>query len=93
VFENLASNMRIIYKMMAKVFARNQQTKFFAREDSLACDEDVENEKKKIDNMFPTAYRNYNLLMKNVSKYYDDFLAVNEICVGIQSSECFGLLG
>ncbi|KAG5670264.1 hypothetical protein PVAND_000541 [Polypedilum vanderplanki] len=43
--------------------------------------------------MMLSDYQNYNLVMKNVSKYYGDFLAVNQLCIGIGSGECFGLLG
>lgn len=31
--------------------------------------------------------------MKNVTRYYGDFVAVNKLCTAINHSECFGLLG
>jgi ATP-binding cassette subfamily A (ABC1) protein 3 len=56
-------------------------------------DVDVKNEKERINSMLQNDYQNYNLVMKNVTKYYKDFLAVNQLCIGIQPNECFGLLG
>lgn len=56
-------------------------------------DIDVKQEKERINSILSSDYDNYNLIMKNVSKYYKDFLAVNQLCVGIKSCECFGLLG
>lgn len=56
-------------------------------------DPDVKNEKERINSMLPSDYQNHALIMKNVSKYYKDFLAVNQLCIGIKSCECFGLLG
>lgn len=54
---------------------------------------DVEFEKERINVMSPDDYSNYNLVMKNMSKSYKSFLAVNQLCVGLESYECFGLLG
>lgn len=56
-------------------------------------DDDVKREKELINNMEPSDYKNHTLVMKNVTKYYKNFLAVNQLSVGIKSSECFGLLG
>ena len=56
-------------------------------------DEDVKYEKERINSMRPEDYLNYNLVMKNMTRYYKDFMAVNQLCVGIKHSECFGLLG
>lgn len=61
--------------------------------DTVDDDEDVKHEKEKVNAMLSNDYENYNLIMKNMSKYYKDFLAVNQLCIGIQSYECFGLLG
>lgn len=56
-------------------------------------DVDVKNEKEKVNNMEVSVYNDYSLVLKNVSKYYKDFLAVNQLCIGIKPGECFGLLG
>ena len=57
------------------------------------CDLDVWGEKESVNFMLPENYKNFNLVMKNVSLKYGDFKAVNQLCVGIKHSECFGLLG
>lgn len=36
---------------------------------------------------------NYNLVMRDLTKYYKNFLAVNNLSVAIDRYECFGLLG
>ena len=33
------------------------------------------------------------IVIKNLKKYYDTFLAVDEVCVSVENQECFGLLG
>ncbi|XP_069685343.1 phospholipid-transporting ATPase ABCA3-like isoform X4 [Periplaneta americana] len=35
----------------------------------------------------------YDLVLKDVTKYYGKFLAVNKLCLGVKKGECFGLLG
>lgn len=54
-------------------------------------DSDVMNEKNKIRSI--TAYSDSNLIVKDFTKFYGNTLAVNQICVGVERSECFGLLG
>ncbi|XP_055389657.1 phospholipid-transporting ATPase ABCA3-like isoform X2 [Condylostylus longicornis] len=56
-------------------------------------DEDVINEKLRISQMSKDDIQNTNIVLDKVTKYYWNFRAVNEISVGIKSSECFGLLG
>jgi ATP-binding cassette subfamily A (ABC1) protein 3 len=34
-----------------------------------------------------------NLVMKDFTKFYGNFMAVNQLCVGVDRGECFGLLG
>lgn len=54
-------------------------------------DVDVKIEKEKINSMAESDYNDYSLILKNVSKYYKDFLAVNQLCIGISPGECFGM--
>ncbi|KAL3284408.1 hypothetical protein HHI36_018568 [Cryptolaemus montrouzieri] len=57
-------------------------------------DSDVSNEKMKIRNASESQLRQvYTLALKDVTRYYGDFLAVNGLCLGIKEYECFGLLG
>ncbi|XP_075155305.1 ATP binding cassette subfamily A member 3 isoform X2 [Haematobia irritans] len=56
-------------------------------------DDDVENEKERILNMTPSELTVQNLVLDRVTKYYDNFLAVNQISLCVKPVECFGLLG
>jgi ATP-binding cassette subfamily A (ABC1) protein 3 len=56
-------------------------------------DADVLKEKQRIDNASHGDISSMSLVLKNMTKYYKKFLAVNQISVGINHSECFGLLG
>lgn len=62
--------------------------------DTMEEDTDVKHEREKIRNATCEDYsKDYVLVMKDVTKYYKKLLAVNQICLGIKKSECFGLLG
>lgn len=37
--------------------------------------------------------KEYKVVLKDVTKHYGSFLAVNKLCLGIKAFECFGLLG
>lgn len=37
--------------------------------------------------------QDYNIVVKDLTKYYKNHLAVNGLCLGIKEAECFGLLG
>lgn len=54
---------------------------------------DVAEERKKIDNFNETTMNQYALVMKDVTKYYEEFVAVNRLCLSVTNYECFGLLG
>ncbi|XP_045462662.1 phospholipid-transporting ATPase ABCA3-like isoform X2 [Harmonia axyridis] len=57
-------------------------------------DSDVADEKERIRNCSELQLRqNHALVLKDVTRYYGRFLAVNGLCLGIKESECFGLLG
>ncbi|KAK4876910.1 hypothetical protein RN001_009416 [Aquatica leii] len=56
-------------------------------------DEDVQDENDRVKNMLPMEIGSTALIMKNVTKFYKDYLAVDSICLGVNKSECFGLLG
>lgn len=61
--------------------------------DTEELDSDVKQEKEMVNYMSSGDFSDYNLVMQNVTKFYGDFLAVNQLCTGIKHSECFGLLG
>ncbi|XP_055389641.1 phospholipid-transporting ATPase ABCA3-like [Condylostylus longicornis] len=60
---------------------------------SAETDEDVKEEKLRVARMSPDEVRNTNLVVDCITKYYWKFLAVNNISVAVEHSECFGLLG
>lgn len=101
-FEILYYKFRMIYRGIGKLFQKKVTEVTDTTVDNNFVDnnivaevedEDVKFEKERINNMAPNDYKNYNLIMKNMTRYYGDFKAVNELCVGIKHSECFGLLG
>ncbi|XP_055529126.1 phospholipid-transporting ATPase ABCA1-like [Wyeomyia smithii] len=56
-------------------------------------DSDVQAEKQRVERMTETERSETNLVAHQMTKYYNRFLAVNQLSVGIKSYECFGLLG
>lgn len=50
-------------------------------------------EKKKLRMFGPYYIAKNNLVIKDLSKFYGNFMAVNQLCVGVDRGECFGLLG
>lgn len=54
-------------------------------QDGTAEDSDVLEEKYRVRNMNYNQIRSNNLVVKNISKYYGNFLAVNQICVGVDA--------
>uniref|UniRef100_A0AAR5Q094 ABC transporter domain-containing protein n=2 Tax=Dendroctonus ponderosae TaxID=77166 RepID=A0AAR5Q094_DENPD len=57
-------------------------------------DSDVLAEKHQIRNTSQSElFQNYTMVLSDLTKYYKDFLAVNGLCLGVKSYECFGLLG
>ncbi|XP_053684912.1 phospholipid-transporting ATPase ABCA3-like [Sabethes cyaneus] len=56
-------------------------------------DSDVLAEKLRIEKMTEAERTETNLVAHQMTKYYNRFLAVNQLSVGIKSYECFGLLG
>ena len=57
-------------------------------------EEDVQEENTKIQSTDEMVLNNnYALVLRDVTKYYKNFLAVNGLCLGVKPYECFGLLG
>lgn len=53
--------------------------------DGAVVDSDVVEEKYRVRNMNYNQIRVNNLVVRNMSKYYGKFLAVNDICVGVDA--------
>ena len=83
----------MVYRAVFGMFCKNCLQHPPELTESAQTDVDVKYEKERINAMETSEYLNYNLVMKNMSRYYKEFLAVNQLCVGIKHSECFGLLG
>ncbi|KAL1375767.1 hypothetical protein pipiens_017298 [Culex pipiens pipiens] len=81
----------IEYRVLSKV----KQCLTWKRKPRASADEDadVTAEKERVQNMRKSDIRNYNLVMRNATKYYGNFLAVNNLSIAIDRFECFGLLG
>ena len=56
-------------------------------------DSDVNAEIQKVKEMSMDEVKNSNLVLKGVSKYYNNLLAVNQLYLDVENCECFGLLG
>ncbi|XP_078008637.1 phospholipid-transporting ATPase ABCA3-like [Phascolarctos cinereus] len=66
------------------------------KESVLFKDEDVENERRKIEESLPELLQSTPLVIHQLTKVYSNtvpFLAVNRISLTVQRGECFGLLG
>lgn len=74
---------RLIYKI--KAIRQKFPTKSIV-------DDDVENELQKIKTMTNSEFLDGNLVLKGLSKFYGKNLAVNQLYLGVNTSECFGLL-
>lgn len=85
----LALEYRLLHRLIDLVFKRKHPwTPAPLDEDS-----DVSAEKKRVQAMSSIDRNQYSLVMKDLTKYYKSFLAVNNLSVAIDRSECFGLLG
>lgn len=72
--------------------------KFFSRPRMLPLlnqnlDSDVNDEIQKVKEMSAEEIKGKNLVLKGLTKYYGNFLAVNQLYLDIEECECFGLLG
>ncbi|KAL1517916.1 hypothetical protein ABEB36_001616 [Hypothenemus hampei] len=85
----------IEHKLFSNLKYRIQQ-KYFKRLHVEVQDEDQDVQMEKCvirDTQQDVLLRQYNIVIKDLTKYYKSNLAVNGLCLGIKNSECFGLLG
>lgn len=83
--------MFIEFRVFKRIFDRKVTVSDAGNDSEL--DSDVLEEKRRIAAMSQSEINTYNLVLKDLSKYYKKFRAVNNLSVGIRHSECFGLLG
>lgn len=63
------------------------------QESQQLIEEDVRMEQHRVNNFSKETIQKHGLVLQNVSKNYGDLKAVDNLSIGIQSGECFGLLG
>jgi len=74
-------------------FRKSKTLKNIPESEDNFIDTDVYAEKEKIRTTASSLIANNNLLIKDMTKFYGKQLAVNQISVGVEKGECFGLLG
>ncbi|XP_017056192.1 phospholipid-transporting ATPase ABCA3 isoform X3 [Drosophila ficusphila] len=82
---------RLINELMFKI--RQMMTKPPPPPPEGHLDDDVANERQRILHMSSDELVTKNLVLDRVTKYYGQFLAVNQVSLCVQEVECFGLLG
>lgn len=58
-----------------------------------SLDDDVQAEVRKVQSLSPLDREKSNLVVEGLTKFYKKLVAVNQIHLSVNSSECFGLLG
>ncbi|XP_053687488.1 phospholipid-transporting ATPase ABCA3-like [Sabethes cyaneus] len=82
----------IEYRLIKRIFGRRLFAQRPPVEDT-NMDDDVLSEKERVTTMSAEQISSKNLVMRNLSKYYKRLLAVNQLNVSVENTECFGLLG
>ncbi|XP_023224354.1 ATP-binding cassette sub-family A member 3-like [Centruroides sculpturatus] len=85
---------KLWYKIMTKIRRKNKS--WMVKNNSIYPDEDsdVTQERNRIENIFNQPERNDEaLIVKNLTKYFGSFRAVNNLTFSVHKEECFGLLG
>ncbi|XP_055533387.1 phospholipid-transporting ATPase ABCA3-like [Wyeomyia smithii] len=85
--------MVIEYRLITKLFSSLSSSKKTPQNYSENIDQDVLDEKQRIQNMGMADINATHLVLRDVTKYYKSFLAVNQLSVSVEHSQCFGLLG
>ncbi|XP_053685902.1 phospholipid-transporting ATPase ABCA3-like [Sabethes cyaneus] len=85
--------MAIEYRWFVKLFSGRRSSKPIPPRHSENIDSDVLAEKQRIQSMEMAEINSTHLVLRDVTKYYKSFLAVNQLSVLVEHSQCFGLLG
>jgi ATP-binding cassette, subfamily A (ABC1), member 3 len=83
----------IEYRMFERMAQRLSVMKRRIPISSNSMDDDVVAEITKVNEMTTEQMQSSNLVLKALTKYYGNFLAVNKLHLDVESCECFGLLG
>lgn len=84
----ILKDMNVFGKLLKKLHLKNE--KFPT---STNMDSDVEEEIEKVNLLTEAQVKETVLVVENLSKFYGNFLAVNQLCLSVDRGECFGLLG
>ncbi|XP_052859969.1 phospholipid-transporting ATPase ABCA3-like [Anopheles cruzii] len=88
--------MGVEFHVLERIFKRRRRSPGSASiqsGDGSALDDDVWHEKQRVKALSEAELTNSNLVVSDLTKYYGKFLAVDQLCVSVEGSECFGLLG
>uniref|UniRef100_A0A182IUJ1 ABC transporter domain-containing protein n=1 Tax=Anopheles atroparvus TaxID=41427 RepID=A0A182IUJ1_ANOAO len=87
--------MGIEFRVVERVFKRRRRTtdELAPLSEDSTIDDDVWREKSRVKGLSDAEVANSNLIVSELTKYYGKFLAVNQLSVSVDGSECFGLLG
>lgn len=80
----------VVERCFQKIIGR---FKVAPRKDQTTIDDDVRREDEKVLQMIDEELKFGNLIMQNLTKFYGNHLAVNQLNLRVGSGECFGLLG
>ncbi|XP_053658365.1 phospholipid-transporting ATPase ABCA3-like [Anopheles marshallii] len=83
---------RVVERML-KRRKRSSGTALPPASEDPTIDGDVWEEKRRVKSLSDGEVSNTNLVINELTKYYGKFLAVNQLSVSVEGSECFGLLG
>lgn len=85
--------MIIEYRVLNNAFDNLTSMKKPPALNSQNIDADVLAEKERVSKMTMNEISATNLVLRDVTKFYKSFLAVNQLSVSVEHSQCFGLLG
>lgn len=80
-----------IFQLIWSTVFRNSQN--LPPIDTQTMDDDVKNEIERVKSKTSTQTAQSNLVLSGLSKFYGNIMAVNQLFVGVEPAECFGLLG
>lgn len=84
----ILKDLHVFGKLFAKLFVKEEKFPTTGNVDA-----DVQAEIDRVNSMTDSEIVSSNLVVKNLSKFYGNFLAVNKLCLTVDRAECFGLLG
>jgi ATP-binding cassette subfamily A (ABC1) protein 3 len=85
----LLNDLLVIKWMQYKIFNRSPALPSL----NTSMDDDVRNEMERVSNKTRLEVQDSNLVLNGLTKFYGKFNAVNQVYVGVEKAECFGLLG